>query len=132
MAFYGMVGSNYTLQASTDLKNWTSVLNFACTNSPMNVVDPGANYLARRFYRIAQGTLPITLKLNLKIPALTKTNGLGLNLEGPLGFHYIIQASTNMLNWQPLTNFVGTTSPLNFNDPAATNFNRRFYRAVKQ
>jgi uncharacterized repeat protein (TIGR02543 family) len=132
MDYYGTIGSNYTLQASTDLANWTSVMNFTCTNSPTIVVDPGAKYLGWRFYRVAQGTLPITLKLNLKIPALTKTNGLGLNLEGPIGFHYIIQASTNMLNWQPLTNFVGTTSPLNFNDPAATNFNRRFYRAVKQ
>ena len=58
MSFYGTIGSNYTLQASTDLKNWTSVLNFTCTNSPMNLIDPGANYLTWRFYRSAQGTLP--------------------------------------------------------------------------
>jgi pimeloyl-ACP methyl ester carboxylesterase len=32
MAFYGTIGSNYTLQASTDLANWTSLLNFTCTN----------------------------------------------------------------------------------------------------
>ena len=53
MNFYGTIGSNYTLQALTDLKNWTSVLNFTCTNSPVIVIDPGANYLAWRFYRVA-------------------------------------------------------------------------------
>jgi hypothetical protein len=132
MDFYGAIGSNYTLQASTDLANWVTVLNFTCTNSPMILVDPGANYLAWRFYRIAQGTLPVTLKLNLQVPALTKADGFGLNLEGPLGFHYTIQVSTNLVNWQSLTNFVGTISPLNFSDPVATDYNRRFYRAVLQ
>jgi hypothetical protein len=31
-----------------------------------------------------------------------------------------------------LTNFVGTNETLNFRDSAATDFNRRFYRAVTQ
>jgi hypothetical protein len=94
------------------------------------VVDPGAKYLGWRFYRIAQGTLPVMLKLNLNVPVLMKTNGLGLNLEGPLGFHYTIQVSSNLVNWQPFTNLVGSNSPLNFSDPAAGNFKQRFYRAV--
>jgi hypothetical protein len=127
---FGTVGHTYTLLASTDLVNWTPVLNFTCTNAPMYVIDPGAKYFGWRFYRIAQGTLPITLKLNLKVPALAKTNGLGLNLEGPLGFHYTIQTSTNLTSWQPWTNFTTTTQPFNFSDLAATNYSRRFYRAV--
>jgi hypothetical protein len=130
LSIFGQAGSNYTLLASTDLVNWASVLNFTCTNSPTIVVDPGANYFGARFYRLVQGTLPIMVKLNLNTPTAWTANGLGLNLEAPLGFNYTIQASTNLLDWQPITNFVGTNSPLYFSDPAATNFNWRFYRAV--
>ena len=48
---------------------------------------------------------------------------------GIVGSNYAVQASSNLLNWQPFTNFILTVSPYNFADPAATNFNRRFYRA---
>jgi len=130
LAIFGQVGSNYTLQASTDLVKWASVLNFTCTNSPTIVVDPGAKYFGWRFYRVAQGTLPVMVRLNLNTPAAWTVNGLGLNLEGPLGFNYTIQVSSNLVNWQAFTNFVGSNSPLNFSDPSAKNFKQRFYRAV--
>ena len=41
---------------------------------------------------------------------------------------YEIQVSSNLLNWQRLTNLYGTNSLLNFQDPAGTNTGRRFYR----
>jgi hypothetical protein len=49
---------------------------------------------------------------------------------GMAGSNYTIQASSNLLNWQPFTNFIITDSPYNFTDPTATNFNKRFYRAT--
>jgi hypothetical protein len=58
------------------------------------------------------------------------TNGFNLTLNGPLGSNLVIQSSTNLFNWTPLTNFVITNPPIHFSDPAATNFNHRFYRAV--
>jgi hypothetical protein len=127
---YATVGHDYTLLASTDLVNWTPVLNFTCTNAPMYVVDPGAKYYGWRFYRVAQGTLPVTLKLALNSP-VTPTNGLGFNLQAPLGFSYVIQASTDLINWQPFTNFISTNSIMFFRDWDFTNYSRRFYRAVK-
>ena len=130
MAFYGTLGVNYTLQASTDLKNWTSVRVFICTNSPIMVIDPGANYLDKRFYRVVQGVLPIMVKLNPGALPFSKTNGMMMNLDGPLGFNYLIQTSTNLTSWQPWTNFTTTSQPFSFKDWAATNYSRRFYRAV--
>jgi sugar lactone lactonase YvrE len=50
--FYGIVGSNYVYQASSNLLNWTTLLNFNCTNSIMNFQDTSATGYARRFYRI--------------------------------------------------------------------------------
>jgi hypothetical protein len=55
-----------------------------------------------------------------------------LMMFGPIGSNYEIDASTNLFNWIPLTNFVSTTSPIYFSDQSATNYKRRFYRAVTQ
>jgi hypothetical protein len=112
--------------------NWIPVLNFICTNTPMNVFDPGAKYYGWRFYRIAQGTLPVMLKLGLNAPSAFSTNGLGFNFQAPLGFSYVIQASTDLVNWQPFTNFIGTNAMMYFQDTSATGFSRRFYRAKTQ
>jgi hypothetical protein len=98
----------------------------------MYVVDPGAKYLGWRFYRIAQGTLPVTLKMTLNSPVAVTTNGLGFNVQAPLGFSYVIQASTNLIDWQPFTNYTGTNSVMFFQDRNFTNYPRRFYRAVMQ
>jgi hypothetical protein len=63
------------------------------------------------------------------------SNGIvQLVLKGGRGFQYDLQASSNLVNWATVatlsvTNISGTAS---FADPAATNFTRRFYRAVGQ
>jgi hypothetical protein len=96
------------------------------------VVDPGAKYVGRRFYRVAQGALPIVVRMNLSAPAVLSSNGLGLSLDAPLGFGYTIQASTNMVGWQTLTNVLATNSPIYFLDSGAMSYGRRFYRAKGQ
>jgi hypothetical protein len=132
LAFYGTEGSNYTLQASTDLVHWASILNYICTNTPTIVVDTQAKNYSIRFYRIAQGTfvIPITLGYNTAQPL--SANGFLLNVQGPVGSNYVIQVSTNLINWQPLTNFVSTNATMYFQDTSATNYSRRFYRAITQ
>lgn len=52
LSFYGLVGSNYVYQASSNLVDWTTLLNFSCTNSIMNFQDTSATGFAHRFYRI--------------------------------------------------------------------------------
>ena len=130
---YGQIGQAYTLQASTNLVNWVSLFNFTCTNSPMYVVDPAAKYYSQRFYRLAQGALSIPASpvvLGFGLPQPWTTNGLSLILQGPMGSNYMIQASTDLLIWLPITNFLNANSPLYFNDPQAGNYKQRFYRAV--
>ena len=59
------------------------------------------------------------------------TNGLFsfLTTGRVAGKATVIEASTNLVTWQPIaTNITGTNSFL-FTDPQATNFSRRFYRA---
>ena len=125
---YGQIGQAYTLQVSTNLTSWASLLTFTCTNSPMCVVDPTAKNFSLRFYRLVQGTVlaPITLGFGSAKP--WTTNGLYLMLQGTIGPNYVIQATTDLLHWLPITNFASTNSPVYFYDPAATNYSRRFYR----
>lgn len=52
-------------------------------------------------------------------------------LTGPVGSNYVIKATTNLMNWSPLsTNTVSAGGWVIITDPAATNMPRRFYRAV--
>jgi len=60
---------------------------------------------------------------------LTST-GLVFSLQLSTGLNGHIQSSSNLVNWTTLTNFIGTNSAITFRDPAATNSNHRYYRAV--
>ena len=53
-----------------------------------------------------------------------------LSLSGLPGFTYRIDASTNLLNWVPVTNFLNPSEEVQFIDSGASNFPQRFYRAV--
>ena len=71
---------------------------------------------------------PITLGLGSTTP--WSTNGFNLMLQGTLGSNYVIEVSTDLFNWTPIMDFTVTNSQFYFNDPAATNSGRQFYRAV--
>jgi hypothetical protein len=130
-SFYGQIGSNYEFQASTDLAHWIMLYDFTCTNSPMTLVDPMAGNYRCRFYRVGPAGAAQALSLGIGLPNAWTPNGLQLALCGPLGSNYLIQASIDLVNWQTLTNFTTLTmSPLYLCDPAATNYNHRFYRAT--
>jgi hypothetical protein len=50
----GTIGQSYTMLASTDLVNWTTVTVFVCTNLSTVVCDPAATNYPKRFYRLSQ------------------------------------------------------------------------------
>ena len=70
-------------------------------------------------------TQPITLGVSLD------TNGAPiLQLTGASGFNYLVQSSTNLVNWTPAALLLNTNGTVLFADPAATNSGARFYRAL--
>jgi uncharacterized repeat protein (TIGR03806 family) len=61
------------------------------------------------------------------------TNGIfQVQLSGRTDKGYIFQASTNFSNWISLSTNTPVTSPFYLNDPGASNFPFRFYRAIQQ
>ena len=58
------------------------------------------------------------------------TNGqVQLFFIGVPGQDYVIQASTNLVDWRPISVLTARSGPLPFIDPAAASFSWRFYRA---
>jgi hypothetical protein len=59
------------------------------------------------------------------------TNGqFSFTLVGSAGGRYTIQASSNLLTWSSLTNFISYTGVSQFTDTTAPSFSHKFYRAV--
>ena len=54
MSFAGPTGSNYVLQVSTNLTQWTSLSTNTPTTSPFTLTDPTAPGAPTRFYRVLQ------------------------------------------------------------------------------
>ena len=67
--------------------------------------------------------------------ALSATNSVSnatpvLTLTADAGFNYLVQASTNLVDWTPFAVLLNTNGAVQFIDPAITNLSHRFYRAV--
>jgi len=67
--------------------------------------------------------------------ALSATNSASnatpvLTLTADAGFNYLVQASTNLIDWTPFAVLVNTNGAVQFIDPAMTNLSHRFFRAV--
>jgi hypothetical protein len=51
LSLQGAIGSNYLIEASTDLISWSPILYFSTTNSPFYFTDPSATNSSMQFYR---------------------------------------------------------------------------------
>jgi hypothetical protein len=130
---YQLNGGAWNIGITTNsYTNWTSPLLtlIAGTNSVnAYAVDLAGNLSAtNRVSFVSSNNFMLQLNFALT-PPLTST-GLNFSLQISPGLNGHVQVSTNLATWSALTNFVGTNTTLNFRDPAATNSNQRFYRAV--
>ena len=73
-------------------------------------------------------TIDTPLVVRLDSPVYLSAQGFQMTLTGASGFYYSVQATTNLLDWVVLTNFIGVGDAWPVVDPAATNFPQRFYR----
>jgi hypothetical protein len=71
------------------------------------------------------GTPPVTLT-----PLSLAGGTFTLRINGSAGPSYILQASTNLINWTSLSTNPSPVMPLTLMDSNAGTFNRRFYRAL--
>ena len=70
--------------------------------------------------------------LNFTSEGFDTNNLFELGFAGVTGSNYVLQASTNLINWTPISTNNATTNFFNLLDPDATNFQERFYRVLQQ
>jgi hypothetical protein len=119
------------VDATTNLVAWTAIATVTNVTGSMDFADTNSPNFSLRYYRVV---LP-----GLVVPPLMLTNSGRLvdgqfrfNVIGPTGQVIRLQAATDMAtsNWTTIITITNTSGTSVFTDSAATNFTRRFYRAV--
>jgi hypothetical protein len=84
------------------------------------------NNITKKSFKVT--VLATGLATSAKLTQAAHVNGqFALTIAGASGVKYIVQASTNMINWVPVQT---NTSPFTFTDTKAGQFSQRFYRSV--
>jgi hypothetical protein len=130
--WFQLNGNLWSLASSVNAyTNWTAILTLnAGTNTfKAYAVDLAGNHSATNSWSLISGNA-FKLQLNFGPGRPMAGNGLAFNLLLSTNLNGRIQVSSNLINWVTLANFVGTNASQIFRDPAATNSQKRFYRAV--
>lgn len=78
---------------------------------------------------VAAGFAGNTAPISLDVAATT--NGMFMTLSAPSQQNYLVQASTNLVDWSPFAILANTNGAVRFYDPDKQKYKQRFYRAVK-
>ena len=65
----------------------------------------------------------------LTTTSLNPARQFQLSLTGDTGVTFVIESSTNLIDWTAITNILNLTGLIEFADPIGTNSEARFYRA---
>jgi autotransporter-associated beta strand protein len=92
-----------------------------------------ANAFETNFYNsIGVSAQFLVQPLNFTSEGFDTNNLFELGFSGVAGSNYVLEASTNLINWTSISTNNATTNLFNLLDPDATNFPYRFYRVFQQ
>jgi hypothetical protein len=81
----------------------------------------------------APSSLLLYSGLQFDASSVNPTNGtIEVRLVGTPNTKYVIEASTDLVHWVPISTNSPATGLWSFSDPAASSFSQRFYRALPQ
>jgi len=124
-------GTVLTVQASTNLVNWTQIAVVTNTTGTMDFADPASATLPMRYYRVGlAGASPATM--TIAGAARQPDGNLRFTINGSAGQVFRVLAHTNVgsANWATLATLTNITGSLQYTDTTATNHPLRFYRTV--
>jgi hypothetical protein len=103
---------------------------------PFNLTS-NATVRANAFKIGFNNSIAVTAQFTLRPPFQFTSGGFFTNqtfqmpISGLAGKTYYLQATTNLINWIPLSTNIAPSDSFYLVDPDATNFQYRFYRAVE-
>jgi len=115
----------FIIQATSDFQSWVNVQTNSTEEALLQFIDPAAGAYPQRFYR----AILCDRATGLQVGTITQLAGgrVQFDFTGANGRSYVIQASTNLTDWQNVRTNVGLNGPITFVD-SFTNLARRFYR----
>jgi hypothetical protein len=126
----GTNGQSFAFQASTNLIEWRTLVIDTMQTTTLVFDDPEATRYPHRFYRV----LPLEalapeppLHVEAGSPDLP---GFAVRVVGPGGQPFSLQASTNLVEWTPLTRALLRGNSFQFIDIESQTMPSRFYRAL--
>jgi hypothetical protein len=119
------IGIGAILLSSEDGTNWTA------HRSGARSWLQGVAYGNGRFVATGFGTILVSPPvLSLKPSSMLANGTMPFRISGTVGLNCKIQVSSDLTNWQDLTDLVLTNENGQFSDHSATNLGQRFYRLV--
>ncbi len=125
----GMAGQSFVLQASTNLVTWETLLIDTLQGDDLEVIDPGAAGMDRRFYRV----LPLEAVLNqgvlrLARPVAEPGEAFAMRVFGPPGLPFAVEASEDLVQWNRIAGGQVMGESVRAEDWEALDRPLRFYR----
>ena len=121
-------GETYLIQATTNFVNWETISRQTAESSLMQFIDLDAHQYPHRFYR----ALPVEFAGELAVATPGVDGALRWSLSGRAGRTYVVETTTNLMNWSSIATNVAAGGRFEFTDPAAQFHRQRFYRAKSQ
>ncbi len=126
----GLYGRSAGLQISTNLTEWQLWADVTSTNSPSYFEDTMPGDSGKRFYRLVL-PFPITALMPRIVSLVHQNRGaVAFGIQGLCSRAGTLQVSTNLTDWQTLTNLTPTSDVMWFEDAEAAHLPQRFYRIV--
>jgi alpha-tubulin suppressor-like RCC1 family protein len=130
LSLQGPIGSNYVVEASADLVNWTPLVYFTSTNSPTDFTDTTATNSSTRFYRA------VMVSVTTALPWLqAQISGGKLIVSWPASATgYGLETSTNLADTNSWTALANVPTVINGQDVVTNGISDRvrFYRLKAQ
>jgi hypothetical protein len=128
----------YKIYYGTASHNYTNVIAVGnVTSTPISGIIPGTTYYFAATTYVASGAeSAYSSEVSYTIPPANMLNStvyspgqFSFAVNGVNGSEYVVEASTNLINWVPLQT---NAAPFTFVDTNAPQFGQRFYLALPQ
>ncbi len=127
--------TNAAINSSSGILAWRPLIAQANSTNAFSVVvaDNGSPSLSatQSFSVFVNAITNTTLSTTNGSSSVAYTNGtFQFTISGAVGPDYIIQGSTNLVNWLSLVTNTPTVTPFTYTNSAASNFTARFFRIL--